>query len=214
MKDNRNYCYQKNSQTHRAEYKIIQEIIPSNVSVIDLGCGDGSLLTLLKKKDITGEGIDISESAVKVAQTKGIKAKIGRIDEKLPYHDKEFDYAICSVTLQMVMYPEILLSEMKRIAKKLIVSFPNFAFLLNRIDLLLLGRMPKIMISGYNWYSTGHIHQLSVRDFEEFCRLLKLTIVKKYFFYPKPLKIIPKFILDIFPNLFSTTALFLLQEKK
>ena len=88
------------------------------------------------------------------------------IDEPLSYADNEFDLSICHITIQMVMYPEVLLKEMKRISKFQIISFPNFAFYKNRMDLLFNGRMPKPMLFGYKWFSTGHIHQFSLKDFE------------------------------------------------
>jgi methionine biosynthesis protein MetW len=89
----------------------------------------------------------------------------GRIDARLPFDNDSFDYSICNVTIQMVNYPEVLLNEMKRISKYQIISFPNFAFYKNRLDLLFNGRMPKPMLFGYKWYNTGHLHQLSIKDF-------------------------------------------------
>ena len=216
--DNRNYKFALDSAANREEYAKIIKWIPKGSKVIDLGCGDGSLLALLKDKGIKGEGIEISESGVKAAHKKGVKATLGRIDVELPYKDKEFDYAICNVTLQMVMYPEILMREMKRIAKYQIISFPNFAFLPNRLDLFFRGRMPQIMIPGYQWYSTGHIHQLSIKDFEKFCRENGLEIIDCGHIFPKMIRIsiftIPSFILKYYPNLFTSTAIFLTEAKK
>ena len=213
MNDNRCYKYDLRSSSNRAEYKIIAKWIPKNSHVIDLGCGDGSLLLLLKKNGIIGEGIDVSESAVRATRKKGIKAKQGRIDISLEYKNQEFDYAICNVTLQMVMYPEALLLEMKRIAYKQIISFPNFAFILNRFDLLINGRMPRMMIPGYEWYSTGHIHQLSIGDFEDFCKKNNLKILDQNHIFPERFLFIPGRLLQVFPNLFASTAVFLLENK-
>ncbi len=210
MNDNRNYSYSHNSSSRRGEYEIIASWIPSGSQVIDLGCGDGTLLTLLKGKRVQGEGLEISESGVKVGQGKGLKVTKGRIDTKLDYKDGQFNFAVCNVTLQMVMYPEVLLEEMVRISRKQIISFPNFAFILNRLDLLLNGRMPRFMLFGYDWYSTGHIHQLSVRDFEEFCRRQKIKITGKYHFFPKQLSFVPRAILERFPDLLATTSIYLL----
>lgn len=210
MNDNRNYKYNFDARSNRSEYQIITKWIPKNSRVIDLGCGDGSLLLLFKKKGIAGEGIDISESAVKATRKKGIKATCSRIDIPLKYKNKEFDYAICNVTLQMVMYPEILLLEMKRIAHRQIISFPNFAFFLNRLDMLVIGRMPKIMIPGYQWYSTGHIHQLSIRDFVDFCKENKIKILSQNHIFPDRFLFIPRKVFSFFPNLFAYTAIFLL----
>lgn len=210
MNDNRDYIYNLYSSTSRKEYRTILEWIPAGCRVLDLGCGDGSLLLKLREEGIKGEGIDISKSGIQSAKNKGLKAKIGRIDKKLPFGNKRFDFAICNVTLQMVMYPEILLSEMQRVAQKQIVSFPNFAVLPNRIDLFINGRMPRFMIPNYEWYSTGHIHQLSIKDFQEVCLNRKLNIISKKYIYSEKLFFIPEFLLNRFPNLFASLAIYLL----
>src|SRR3989344_422650 len=123
MNDNRNYHFTKNSQTNRQEYGIITEWIEEGSSVVDLGCGDGSLLQLLKReKNVYGLGIDSNKSAVAATRKKGINATVGYVDRKLSFNNKQFDYAVCNVTLQMVMYPEILLSEMRRVSKYQIIA--------------------------------------------------------------------------------------------
>lgn len=213
-RDNRNYKFDLDSNSNRDEYPVIINWVKRGSTVIDLGSGDGSLLYQLKKKKKTeGQGIEIAESGVKSTKKKGIQASTGRIDTKLPYKDNQFDYAVCNVTLQMVMYPEVLMSEMKRIAKKQIVSFPNFAFLPNRIDLLLNGRMPKIMIPTYEWYSTGHIHQFSIRDYEEFCQKFNLRIIDKKFIGPQRIFRIPSKMLRRFPNAWASIAIYLTENK-
>lgn len=213
MNDNRNYTYDVNSNIYRREYAIIAKWLPTGSRVIDLGCGEGSLLSFLRKKNISGVGVDVSSSGIQAAKKKNLKAYTARIDIPLKFKDNEFDFAICNVTLQMVMYPEILLLEMRRIANRQIISFPNFAFLLNRMDLLFNGRMPRVMIPGYKWYSTGHIHQLSLADFIKYCEDNKLKILDQYHIYPKQLYIFPRIIFDIFPNIFATTGLFLTGKK-
>lgn len=214
MNDNRDYKYNLFGESNRNEYQVIVKWISKGSRVIDLGCGDGSLLSLLKKKNIICEGVDISESAVKATRKKGIKARQGRIDVPLKYENREFDFAICNVTLQMVMYPEVLLTEMRRIARRQIISFPNFAFILNRLDLLINGRMPKVMIPGYDWYSTGHIHQLSIRDFEDFSKKNNIRILDQKHIFPERLFFIPGRLLNIFPNIFASTAIYLLKNNE
>lgn len=202
LNDNRNYNYSNAFSEEREEYKLICEMVESNSKVIDLGCGNGSLLEkLIKEKNVTGEGVELSDSGVEVCKAKGLKVYKGRIDEKLPFPDNAFDYSICNVTIQMVMYPEVLLNEMKRISKYQIVSFPNFAHFKNRLDLLINGRMPKPMLFDYKWYSTGHIHQLSIRDFEELVENIgQLKIIKTiHIIGSNQLK---RFIARYLPNLF------------
>ncbi|MEJ5263063.1 MAG: methionine biosynthesis protein MetW [Ignavibacterium sp.] len=211
--DNRNYNYSGFEDFERPDYKYIVELVKENSSIIDLGCGNGSLIKLLKEtKKCEVKGIELSESGVNIANGKGLDVIQGRIDETLPFNDNQFDYAICHVTIQMVMYPEILLREMKRIAKFQIISFPNFAFYKNRIELLLKGRMPKKMLFGYKWYNTGHIHQLSVKDFIDLVNEIPgLNILKQtYIKTNSPFKNI---MMRLFPNLFQQISIFLLKKK-
>jgi len=216
MKDNRKYKYSSKSESKRSEFAIIINWVEKNSSVVDLGSGDGTLLKQLKdKKNVKGIGIEISQSSVDSARKKGVKSSVGKIDIKLPFKDKEFDYAICNVTLQMVMYPEVLLSEMKRISKKQIVTFPNFAFILNRFDLLINGVMPRFMIPAYKWYSTVHIHQLSIRDFEVFCKENGLKVIKSKHIGPGRFLHLPSDpLIKIAPNLFASMGVYLLKGDK
>jgi methionine biosynthesis protein MetW len=210
--DNRNYDYSNSFSEEREEYKLICEMVEPNSKVLDLGCGNGTLLQkLLKEKNVTAEGVELSDSGVEVCKAKGLKVHKGRIDEKLPFNDNSFDYSICNVTIQMVMYPEVLLSEMKRVSKYQIVSFPNFGHYKNRLDLLLKGRMPKPMLFGYKWYSTGHIHQLSIKDFYELVEDVgELKIIKKeYLIISIRLK---RVIADLSPNLFVPIVIFQLTK--
>ena len=171
--DNRDYDYSSLEFEEREEYKYVVEFIKPDSKVIDLGCGNGSLMKkLINEKRVEIQGIDISESAIEICKKKGLKAERGEIDKLLSFNDDSFDYSICNVTMQMVMYPEILLKEMKRISKYQVISFPNFASYKNRLDLLLKGRMPKPMIPDHSWFNTGHIHQFSIKDFFELVGLI------------------------------------------
>lgn len=205
INDNRNYIYEENFYVRR-EFPIIKKWVKESSKIIDLGCGNCSLIKYLENKKIYGEGVDISKSGIRVCLKNNIKAKIGYIDREeiyKEYKDNEFDYAICNVTIQMVMHPEVLLKEMKRISKYQIVSFPNFAFILNRLDLLFLGRMPKFGLGGYEWYNTGHVHQLSIKDFRKLANKIGLKIIKEHHL-GKAGELI-----KLWPNLLSQVAIFL-----
>jgi len=168
MKDNRHYVWENDALYVRPEYPVVERWIVPGARVLDLGCGNGALLRLLKeKKQVVEFGIELAPSGVELCRQHGLNARVGRIDEPLAdLADDAFDFAICTATLQMLAYPEVMLQEMKRVARFQILSFPNFGFVGNRLELLLLGRMPRKMLGGYHWYDTGHYHQLAVSDFK------------------------------------------------
>jgi methionine biosynthesis protein MetW len=212
--DNRRYDYSRQPSFMRDEYGVIVELVDKGSHVIDLGSGNGSLLHLLReKKSITGTGVELSPTGAENCRQKGFETLLGRIDEPLPYRDNEFDYAICNVTLQMVMYPEILLKEMKRIARRQIISFPNFAFYKNRLDLLLHGRMPHPLLFGYFWFSTGHVHQLSLEDFKDLLFQVGGMRIQSIHFTDdrNPVKGILK---KLFPNLLNIIPIILIEKSE
>ncbi|MCL6525016.1 MAG: methyltransferase domain-containing protein [Thermoflavifilum sp.] len=211
--DNRRYDYTHFPEEDRPEYARIVSCIPLRSSVIDLGCGNGSLLQkLMVEKQVNGYGIELSETGVSICQQKGLQVVKGYIDESLPFPDDAFDYAICNVTLQMVRYPEVLLSEMKRVAKFQVISFPNFAFYKNRWEMLVKGRMPKQMLFGYSWYNTGHIHQLSIKDFLELVQAIGGLTVKKLS-VDETHNQLKNTLIRLFPNLFCVVPIFVLEKE-
>jgi len=211
--DNRSYDYEGFAESARPDYDDILSLIPQGSRVIDLGCGNGALLHRLEKeRSARVTGMELSESGVRICLSKGLTVRQGRIDETLPYEDDAFDYAVCHVTIQMVMYPEVLLREMKRIAKFQVISFPNFAFYKNRLELLFHGRMPKKMLFGYSWFSTGHIHQLSMRDFLDLVdEVGGLKIISHQ--SPATEHFVKRRIMRTFPNLFQPLFIVLLQKQ-
>ncbi|MBP6672869.1 MAG: methyltransferase domain-containing protein [Bacteroidetes bacterium] len=214
VNDNRNYDYSSHPDEDRKEYSIIVDYILSGSTVLDLGCGNGTLLQRLKtEKNVKGTGLEISESGVEICRKRGLDVRYGRIDETLPFKDNEFDYAVCNVTIQMVMYPETLLREMKRVSRYQIISFPNFAFWKNRIELLLKGRMPKRMLFGYSWYSTGHIHQLSINDFHQLLdEVGGMTVESRW--VDRSSIAVRNLLNVLFPNLFQLLAVFVLKKNE
>lgn len=210
--DNRNYDYSSGYSENRLEYSIISNLIKSHSNVIDLGCGNGTLLSLLKReKQINETGIEISDSGVAFCKNKKLNVFKHSIDSILPFEDNSFDYSICNVTIQMVMYPEVLLSEMKRISKYQIISFPNFAYYKNRLDMLLKGRMPKPMLFDYKWYNTGHIHQFSFNDLFDLLNEIGGLKVKETRF-AKTNSILKNSLIRTFPNLFMPIPIFYIEK--
>ena len=126
------------------DFSIISKMIPSRSKIIDVGCGDGSLLDyLIKKKNVDGRGLEIDQDKIRECLAKGISAIQGDADiDLIDYPDKSFDYSILTYTLQATKRPKKVLEELVRISNKAIVSFPNFGYWKIRMSLLLNGKMP------------------------------------------------------------------------
>lgn len=164
-------------------YEVVTKIIDKNSRVLDLGCGDGALFSkLIKEKNVTGVGIEINQDAVIRALDKGVAVIQGDIDEGLKqFPDKSFDYAILNQTLQSTEKPDLVMDEMLRVAKKAVVSFPNFAYWKVRFYLFFKGKMPKSKSLPYEWYNTPNIHLMTVNDFFEFCKKRNIKILKSVY---------------------------------
>lgn len=164
----------------RVDLQLIAGMIPAGSRVLDLGCGDGALLTYLaEEKDVDGRGIEISQSGVNACVARGLAVIQGDADKDLAdYPTDAFDYVILSQTLQAVHHPREVVSQMLRIAHRGVVSFPNFGYWRVRWDLFFHGRMPITETLNEPWYSTPNIHMCTVRDFVMLCDDLGLTIEK------------------------------------
>lgn len=205
------YVYSIDSSGIRPEYKYIVDWIVKGSKVLDLGCGNGSLGSLLiKQKGCEVHGIEASKSGVESALNKGVHAIIGDIDEGLDFSDSSFDYVVINVTLQMVYRPGFVLGEALRVGKKVIVSFPNLAHWAARLELFLLGRMPRKPLYGYRWHNTKHIHLFSYNDFCDYLEEINAKITKKVFFGDDSEH--ESFMAGIFPNLFSMEAILMVEK--
>ena len=153
-------------------FEMIVRMIQPHGRVLDLGCGNGDLLTLLaKNRSVSGLGVDIDIQHVIDVIDKGHDMFQEDIDAGLAMiPDGAYDYAILSETLQVVRKPRFILQEMLRVAREGIVTFPNFGNWLHRARLLLAGRMPKGGALPYEWYDTPNIHLFTLKDFMGICR--------------------------------------------
>ncbi len=169
--------------TQQLNYEVVTDIIPKNARVLDLGSGDGTLFSkLIQEKNVTGVGIEINKDEVIKALDKGVAVIQGDIDEGLKqFPDNSFDYAILNQTLQSTEKPDFVMDEMLRVAKKAVVSFPNFAYWKVRFYLFFKGKMPKSKSLPYEWYNTPNIHLMTVNDFFEFCKKREIKILKSVY---------------------------------
>jgi homoserine O-acetyltransferase len=173
----------KFDQAHRTrvDYELIESFIEPNTTVLDVGCGDGELLTnLIRDKNIKGEGIELDQELVLDCVCHGLPVIQQDIEQGLGYYgDKSFDYVILSQTVQTVKNPEKVFAELLRVGKKVIVSFPNFAHWRSRAQLLLRGKAPVTRQLPFAWHNSPNIHCLSMRDFDAFCKKLGVKVEKK-----------------------------------
>ncbi|NVK34315.1 MAG: methionine biosynthesis protein MetW [Rhodobacteraceae bacterium] len=158
----------------RGDHRAVARMVPRGARVLDIGCDDGTLLELLTREcDVDGRGIEISQAGVNKCVERGLSAIQGDADTDLDdYPDQAFDVVVMSQTLQATRDPKAVVENLLRIGKQVIISIPNFAHWRNRLQLLVLGRMPVTKYLPYEWYNTPNIHFCSLRDFVEMCREL------------------------------------------
>jgi len=150
----------------RPDLAIIADHIPPGSSVLDVGCGDGELLSALRDKGCDARGMELDPHNVALCVGRGLSVIQGDADSDLAFYpDKSLDYAVLSQTLQTTKRPDLVLDELLRVGRKAIVSFPNFAHWRVRLSLLWGGRMPVTRLLPVAWYETPNIHHLTIADF-------------------------------------------------
>jgi methionine biosynthesis protein MetW len=154
----------------RADFKVIAGWIRPGARILDLGCGDGTLLRYLaEQRNTSGYGVEIEDERMLACIRAGVNVIQGNLDRGLSdFADGSFDYVILSQTLQAVKSSERVVREMLRVGREGIVTFPNFGYWRNRVQVLR-GRMPVSHDLPYEWFNTPNIHLCTTTDFEAFC---------------------------------------------
>lgn len=196
-------------KTARLDHKIIYQIIESGSRVLDLGCGNGDLIYFLaKEKGARVQGIELSEEAIYKCVEKGLSVFHSDIDSGLiEYPDKSFDYVILNQSMQETKKVDFVLKEALRVGRKVIVGFPNFAYISARLRLFFSGRSPVTASLPYYWYNTPNLHFLSVSDFRNFCGQKKIMILETYYLGSKKR-------IFLWPNLLALNAIFVITAEE
>ena len=192
----------------RKDFKFISGWIEKDSTVLDLGCGDSTLLDFLRKnKNVKGYGFEKDIKKVQESISKNISVIQADFNSGLKkYFDKNFfDYALMTQALQENKNPDKIIIEMLRVAKEGIVTFPNMGFWKNRLQLGLLGKMPVSDSLPNNWFDTPNIHLCTFKDFEKLCDDLNITIIEKMVLNSNYES---NKLLRLFPNLFGEIALY------
>jgi methionine biosynthesis protein MetW len=165
----------------RADLRVIADLIRASEKVLDLGCGDGSLLRyLVDTHHITGRGVEISEPDVLACVGKGLSVRQGNLEEGLrDYPNGSFDTVILSQTLPYLSHPSFIICEMLRVGRRAIVSFPNWGHWRCRVSLLLNGRMPQAADLPQPWHAAPRARGLTVHDFKDFCAEQQIRITNE-----------------------------------
>ena len=191
----------------RVDHKCILQLIEPNSRVLDLGCGDGELLSMvMKQKNCRAAGIEIDEKAIYKCVENGVSVSHGDIDSGLAdYSDKSFDYVILNESLQEVLNPDKVISEALRVGKRAIVGIPNFCNLYARLQIFFLGQVPVTKGLPYKWYNTPNLRFLSIKDFRRFCTDRSIIIEHEC-------GIVDQKEIPFVHNLFSDIAIFLIRK--
>ncbi|MCB4790338.1 MAG: methionine biosynthesis protein MetW [Elusimicrobia bacterium] len=191
----------------RLDYRIIADIIQEGSRVLDLGCGSGELIEYLEKeKKAKVQGIEVDEKAIHDCIEKGLNVFHSDIDSGLPdFPDKAFDYIILNQSLQQIKKIDFVMEEAFRVAKNVIIGFPNFAHYKARYMLSIQGRSPVTKSLPYQWHDTPNVRFLSAADFKRFCKEKNFNILEAHFL-GKNREI------HFLPNLFAYDAIFVLSK--
>lgn len=194
----------------RIDLNEIQHWIQQNSRILDLGCGDGTLLKfLIDNKQVQGYGLEIDPVQINTCIDKGLNVIEQNLDRGLGnFADKSFDTVIMTQALQTLHFPHLVLDEMLRVGKECIVTFPNFGHWKARLHLFTRGRMPVSDLLPYQWYDTPNIHFCTFKDFEVLCHERDIKVIHRQVVNEGSGNLFK----DFSPNLFGETAIYHLRK--
>ena len=197
----------------KQEFKIISDFIEKKTRVLDVGCGDGTLMEYLKtNKEIDIRGIEISKNNSQKCVGKGLIVIEGDAEKDLTqFPNGSFDFVILSQTLQAFLNPETVIQELLRIGKKAIVTVPNFGFWKVRLHLLIKGTMPITKNLPDEWYNTPNLHMCTIKDFYNFCHDREIKLNKAFALHNEKISSINEMNLNI-KNLSAELGIFLIEK--
>ena len=193
----------------RPDLLIISDLITEGASVLDLGCGNGNLLHLLRsEKNIYACGLEISQDKILECVGKGVPVIHSDLNDGLSeFHDNSFDFVVLSQTIQAVERPDKLLEDMTRVGKKIIISFLNIGYFCARFQLFFKGVMPVTKSLPDYWYNTPNIHLATICDFRKLC-------ADKGIYIKREIPFGARFDLpaQFWPNMFAPTCVFVVEK--
>lgn len=197
----------------RADLRLIGEMIAQGARVLDVGCGDGALLSFLSDfKGVDGRGIELSQAGVNACVARGLAVIQGDADQDLSdYPSNAFDDVILSQTIQATRSPQVVLTNLLRIGRRVIVSFPNFGHWEVRLKLATSGRMPLTRALDEAWHQTQNIHLCTIKDFLALAQSLGAS-VERGLIVDRKGRIHDVSARATFANLFGVSAIFRLSR--
>ena len=197
----------------KKEFRIIADLVEQNSRVLDVGCGDGELMSFILN-NISNDirGIEISKTNVQKCISKGLTVIEGDAEKDLfQFPESSFDFVILSQTLQAFLNPEKVLDELLRVGKKAIVTIPNFGHWKVRLNLFFQGTMPITETLPHKWYNTPNLHMCTIKDFSNFCTDKKIKFIKSLALSQEKVLNISKSNLGM-RNFFSDLGIFLIEK--
>jgi methionine biosynthesis protein MetW len=191
----------------RLDHSIIYSVIEPKSRVLDLGCGEGDLLyPLVRDKQVCAQGIELDDKAIQECVKKGLSVFHDDIEHSLrEYPDNCFDYVILNQSMQEVKNVDFVIQEALRIGSRVIVGFPNFAFLRSRFILFFRGTSPITKSLPYLWFDTPNVRFLSIDDFRDYCAEKNIRIIEAHYLGERR-------IVHFWPNLLALNAVFVLTK--